>query len=385
MQTVQLYGKVAAGRVALVDDEDYGLVARYRWNVIETETSAGVTCAYAVTRMHRADGARGHVLMHNLIMGIIGVDHFNHNGLDNQKENLRPATATENLGNKRRRRSGSSRYKGVTWSKQRKRWIAQIRRDGKVRHLGLFDSEADAGYAYDAGAREVFGPFACLNFPEPGESSADGAGNLEATAATPGTERLPAAGASPYLGAIWANGKNKWQARITSGGKQHHLGFYASDIEAALAYDAAAPEIFGGKAYLNFPDGLPPELADLMRAQQEAGGVAAAARLEGANAGRSRWWSEREPVTRTCEFCEREFETNAVQREVRYCSRSCVDKARTRRRQEERAANSQEVVLQAGICQECGAEYTFTTGRSLYCSGKCKTRAFRARKKAGAA
>lgn len=37
MKTVPLYGKKAAGRVALVDDANYDLVMRYRWNVWEVK------------------------------------------------------------------------------------------------------------------------------------------------------------------------------------------------------------------------------------------------------------------------------------------------------------------------------------------------------------
>ena len=381
MQTIQLYGKVAAGRVALVDDEDYALVARYRWNAAEYKTSAGVISTYAVTGMRREDGTRGNVLMHNLIMGILGVDHFNHNGLDNQRENLRAATDTENQGNKRHKLSGSSQYKGVSWSKQKKRWVAQIRRDGKVRSLGLFDFEVDAARAYDAAARPLFGAFACLNFPGPGESAAHGAGNLDITAGTPGGDRLPAAGTSPYLGVISARGT--WQARITSGGRPRHLGTYASDIRAALAYDAAAPGVFGSGARLNFPDGLPPELADLMLAQEEARKVELAAKMQDVHSAASEWWSQQEAATRICEVCGGEYQTR-VTRATKYCGDACSDKARKQRNREQREREPQAEVIYTGTCEVCGAEYTSRSSRARYCGGTCGMRAHRARKKAAA-
>lgn len=45
-----------------------------------------------------------------------------------------------------------------------------------------------------------------------------------------------------------------WQARIASDGEQMHIGYYASSIEAARAYDRAARYHFGEYACLNFPN-----------------------------------------------------------------------------------------------------------------------------------
>jgi hypothetical protein len=59
-------------------------------------------------------------------------------------------------------RGGISRYKGV--SRNREKWQARIKVDGKQSHLGIFTDEEDAARAYDAAARELFGEFAYLNF-----------------------------------------------------------------------------------------------------------------------------------------------------------------------------------------------------------------------------
>lgn len=57
---------------------------------------------------------------------------------------------------------------------------------------------------------------------------------------------------SQYLGVSWIAQRSKWQARIRYGGKQHHLGLYPSEIDAAKAYDAAAQKHFGQFANPNF-------------------------------------------------------------------------------------------------------------------------------------
>jgi hypothetical protein len=331
MQKIPLYGRVAAGRVAVVDDEDYELVMRYRWHVIESERSG----AYAVARTGRGPRRGKYVYMHNLIMGAIGVDHISHNGLDNRRSNLRLATGSENNGNRRMRRRGSSQYKGVC--RDRGRWTVAIVRDGKVRQLGRFLSEADAARAYDAAAREVYGPFACLNFPGPGEISALAYEEPDLTAAEPGTSRPPlGTGESLYLGVRRVLGK-WWQASIEVKGKRRHLGNYASEIEAALAYDAAAGDLHGQAARFNFPDGLSPELSGQMLAQREAGKVEVAARHEAGREARRQRWSEREPVKRTCEICGGEYETRSVHPTKTCRSNPCVNALRSKRRSERKA------------------------------------------------
>lgn len=168
MKTVPLHGAKAAGRVALVDDEDYDLVMQYRWHVVgkpPTATTRGSGPYAQANCRDRAD--RSTILMHDLIMGTVGIDHEDHDGLNNQRHNLRPATNAQNGANQRPQRAARSQYKGVYWDNEKRKWYAQIGVDGRSRHLGYFYSEIEAAYAYDTEARLRFGEFACPNFPEP--------------------------------------------------------------------------------------------------------------------------------------------------------------------------------------------------------------------------
>ena len=172
MRTVPLYGKVAAGRVAMVDDADYELVMQYRWNVQErARPSGGKVGPYAFTSVPRGDGRNRIVWMHQLLMpGASNVDHEDCDGLNNQRSNLRPATGRQNQGNRRKAsvhggRAVSSRWKGVGLFKPTGRWRAYIQLNGRQKHLGFFADEDDAARAYDAAARESFGEFARVNFP----------------------------------------------------------------------------------------------------------------------------------------------------------------------------------------------------------------------------
>jgi len=104
--------------------------------------------------------------MHQVVgkrMGLTGrIDHHNGNGLDNQRRNLRAATNQENGRNRGSQRNSFSRFKGVSWSVQRQKWLAQIQY-GKQHNLGRHDKETDAAVAYNQAALQHFGEFAVLN------------------------------------------------------------------------------------------------------------------------------------------------------------------------------------------------------------------------------
>ena len=139
---------------------------QYRWNVKEETRKGRPHGPYAVAA-YTVAGRMRIMYMHKLITGWPRTDHKNHNGLDNRRENLRPATHTQNQQNTRPRVIvGTSRYKGVCWSKRERKWRAVIKFAGVQRHLGYFADEEDAARAYDAAARKYHGEFACLNFPD---------------------------------------------------------------------------------------------------------------------------------------------------------------------------------------------------------------------------
>ena len=118
----------------------------------------------------------GHsVQMHRLILGMTDpekiVDHKDHYGINNTRENIRIATGSQSGANRRKPfKPTSSRYKGVNWTGKNSKnrpWQATIhdKVDGKrgTVFLGYFANEADAARAYNAAAIERFGEFACLN------------------------------------------------------------------------------------------------------------------------------------------------------------------------------------------------------------------------------
>jgi HNH endonuclease/AP2 domain len=149
--------RVGRQHVAHVDDSDYELVSGYNWVPFKDRNAT-----YARRRWF-ADGHHRYQFMHNLILGAVGVDHVDRDGLNNRRENLRCASNAQNQAN-RRCQAHSSAYKGVFWAADRNAWRASIRVDGRTRHLGQFDDEHAAAQAYDVAAREFHGDFAGVNF-----------------------------------------------------------------------------------------------------------------------------------------------------------------------------------------------------------------------------
>jgi len=56
---------------------------------------------------------------------------------------------------------------------------------------------------------------------------------------------------STYMGVSWKTQIKKWVAQIRIDGKNTHIGYFPTELEAALAYNEAAIEFYGWKAKLN--------------------------------------------------------------------------------------------------------------------------------------
>jgi AP2 domain len=143
---------------ALIDAKDYGRISKIPWSL---DPSNG----YVV---HRS--GRRKIYLHRLIGGFSHTDHRDGDRLNNRRNNLREASASNNTQNGRAHKDGVSKFRGV--HRFRNRWQAQICINYCRRHLGLFATEVEAAHAYDEAARRLHGEFACVNFARNGERSA---------------------------------------------------------------------------------------------------------------------------------------------------------------------------------------------------------------------
>lgn len=159
---------LSRGLFALVDDEDFEYLNQWKWTALKSD-KGGRELFYAY-RMDYSKNPPCSVMMHRLIMNTpVGEqpDHLDNDGLNNQKYNLRNCFHKQNHGNQRPCLNKVSKYKGVSLYKGRKKpWFAQITVGGVRHSKGNFEKEIDAAREYDRMAKELFGEFAWLNFPD---------------------------------------------------------------------------------------------------------------------------------------------------------------------------------------------------------------------------
>lgn len=155
---IPLNSRKHPGLFAMIDEPDYEMVSQYKWRPCFTNgkfyARRGGNGAY----MHRLIASPGRSQV---------VDHINHNGLDNRRDNLRVCTGSENQRNRSQLQvNNKSGFIGVYFDQKAERWRAKISVHGDSVYLGTFDNPIDAAMARDEAAKMQYGEFATLNFPE---------------------------------------------------------------------------------------------------------------------------------------------------------------------------------------------------------------------------
>lgn len=161
---IPLHSRKQPGLFAIVDEADAERVLAYRWHPTFTPHTTYADCTVTL-----GNGKYQTVRMHRLITNAppgTQVDHVNHDGLDNRRENLSVGTRAENLQNHRGAyRTSKTGFIGV--HPLRGHFQATVQVNKTVHYVGFFDTAEEAARARDAFVRERF-PDARItrNFPD---------------------------------------------------------------------------------------------------------------------------------------------------------------------------------------------------------------------------
>lgn len=119
-------------------------------------------------RWRFGDGVRSGFICFVLDMGMrpdgMTLDRYPNNNGNYEPGNCRWATPVQQSSRTRRRKT--SRFLGVCWHKQDKKWKARIFNSGRLITIGGYKSQILAALAFDDAAFELRGRDAVLNFPE---------------------------------------------------------------------------------------------------------------------------------------------------------------------------------------------------------------------------
>ena len=182
------------------------------------------------------------------------------NSVDKMRERKRKKSATAiDLGDvppqppipKGWMKEGASKYAGVSFHKQRNKWQATIKIDGKQRHIGSYENEEEAAIDYARAVLKYKGPGALDKAR--GQKRSGPAISIDLSDVPPQLPILKRAdqvkrGASKYAGVYFHNPTKKWLAQIRIDGKQEHIGYYENEEEAAADYARAVFKYKGQEA-----------------------------------------------------------------------------------------------------------------------------------------
>lgn len=140
---------------AVIDAADAAWASQWRWNLSDGYAARG-----------DQDGGRRTqtIRLHRALLGLVrgdGLDgdHIDRDKLNCRRSNLRILPKGKNPQNQESVAGSSSQYRGVSWNKNERKWVASVHSGGKRIHFGFFVDEHEAGRAARAGRAQLM-PYA---------------------------------------------------------------------------------------------------------------------------------------------------------------------------------------------------------------------------------
>lgn len=147
MEQKQRKIELTKGLFAIVDDSDFEFLSQFKWHATNCDGKH-----YATTHLKKGNAL---IRMHTLLLPFaVEVDHKNGDGLDNRRENLRPATRSQNKRNIPKRKNMTSKYLGVSLyhnGVSKNKWCARVQINRKHIWLGAYPTEEEAAIAFNNG------------------------------------------------------------------------------------------------------------------------------------------------------------------------------------------------------------------------------------------
>lgn len=220
------------GYEAMVSDCDFEWLSAFKWFAVKNPNGN----VYAMRRIKKG---LPHMPMHRQILELVDPkilgEHADGNGLNNQRDNLRPANKSQNAMNNKRYITSKTGFKGVSWSEKIKKYRAYIVKDYKQKALGTSECPETCARTYNKAAREMFKEFALLNDVKDGPL-------CEAV--------IVFRNNTTGFRGVLKSGKC-FVAHMGVGKQKAYLGTYATAEEAAFKYNVEAKKLLSDKAKLN--------------------------------------------------------------------------------------------------------------------------------------
>jgi len=145
--------RLSCGKHFVIDAGDVALVSQHYWYIAGGTVKTQKPVQRNLSTLLLRATSRSEMVMH-----------LDGDPLNFRRNNILVIPRSLGAGANKKRRTGSSRYKGVHKTREG-RWAAKIAHQ----YIGTFDDEIDAAYAYDSAARDKYDLFAAVNFPREGE------------------------------------------------------------------------------------------------------------------------------------------------------------------------------------------------------------------------